>query len=488
MSTKKAATVRPDDTRQTIQLCVELLSSSLRRINPEDHDPNVVNALASCARCLTLHPQSPPLEPASKAMARLDKTVPPQRGQWSYLPFELLSRILRLRRAAERELPFPVYEDQDGDHPTVQPTAARDTYACSLYSDSKPFFDKLVGLRGLTLTSQDDCEYRTASYEILELLVCEIFPRLNFTSPLLTALDMGRYYGCRCGIVLDEENLAVCASTIARLRFLRVPEFFNLADPSFEEWDDDPLRSVNGMLGPALRCWAPDSCSPDDGIIAPSLPRLECIKFPTERVCDHVVSGTFMHKLISLQPPLRCVILQFTYLHSEDLLINLLAACSTIQELDLCDCDPITDRTLAALENHPPLRSLNLSYQSKITVPAIVSLLRARGSELRFLGLNWFGAAAFEVLASYAPKMQHITITECSRWERPSFSCENLQFLMGLVHACTRLETFPPVELKSIRGADGIVAFLKGLGVAYRAIDLFENWLAGSYWFAGVAS
>ncbi|RKO88235.1 hypothetical protein BDK51DRAFT_41468 [Blyttiomyces helicus] len=104
--------------------------------------------------------------------------------------------------------------------------------------------------------------------------------------------------------------------------------------------------------------------------------------------------------------------------------------------------------------NHPPLRYLNLAHQFNITVPAIVSLLRARGSDLGYFVLSWFGAAPFEATASHGQGIAHISIVIRSGLQQEvlpelPFTLDNIQFMRDIVGACTNIRV---IELEGLEG------------------------------------
>ncbi|RKO88685.1 hypothetical protein BDK51DRAFT_34863 [Blyttiomyces helicus] len=223
---------------------------------------------------------------------------------------------------------------------------------------------------------------------------------------MLTFLDLEYSELCPGGVTYDEE-LPEIARTIARLEFLRMPVL-----------TENACASVNAAIGPALWYWAPNSCRFSQYMTANSLPHLESLEFPEVPIFSPEPSPdrtrvitAFIYKLASLQPSLRRVVLSCSRLESETTFVALLAAFPSIQELDLSLCDPITDITLAALQEHPPLHCLSLEMLPKVTAPAITSFLRARGSKLSYLSANWLGGAPFEALASYAPVIEQIVIS-----------------------------------------------------------------------------
>ncbi|RKO88616.1 hypothetical protein BDK51DRAFT_52877 [Blyttiomyces helicus] len=512
---KQATTVDPSDPRQTMQLCADLISGLLRRTDPQD--PDLLNAHAACTRWLDsnslpkLVKQIPPHEHAPNSAATLPA---PQAGaRWSHVPVELLRRILRLRRAAGPK----------------RTTAARDMSACSLVcrtweptvsdvlwesvvvtSESQfidlvqasasssarlgrgreraggirflqfeslvhwrvpretcwRFWKKLRGLRGLKLTWPSKGVEGKADRlveRVLRPLLGDLLPGLNVNSPLLTALDVPTLNNWAVETIQDPAELTEVAGTISRLAFLRMPYL----DTS------NPHEILYAALGPALRFWAPDSCLGDAAeITATSLPHLECIEFPAPdgEIFDDQpgpsVSTAFMHKLASLQPPLRQVILRGSLLESEAILTTLLTACPTIQEIDLAGCEPISDKTLAALENHPPLYSLDLSYLSDLPTTCIASLLRARGSKLRFLGLPMSSVPA--LFASYAPSLEHIALSNPGS----DFPGGTMQLAKDIVGSCPRLKRFTKQELKTDPDFDRVRAFFYGLRVQ---CPLFES-------------
>ncbi|RKO85305.1 hypothetical protein BDK51DRAFT_48139 [Blyttiomyces helicus] len=296
------------------------------------------------------------------------------------------------------------------------------------------FFERLEGLRGLKVDGG------------LANLIGDILPGLNISSPLLAALDLDSEYG-----------------------FADFGDAFN----KFQNCAD--LAEIANTFS-RLHC--PDQQS------AASLPRLKCIRFPVYyEAVDPVVLTAFMHNLASLRHPLRRVIRTTSRLESEASLATLLAACPTIQQLDICDCASFTDKTLVVLENHPPLKYLELSYLCTITTPAITSLLRKRGSQLRFLALDWIHAPPLEAMASCIPKLEYLVIANDSYIVEPVLSWE---YVEDLVRAFPRLKAFAPERLVQGPDSERIQAFLDGLGFAHQAIDLLQDRLTDSRWYSGV--
>ncbi|RKO82823.1 hypothetical protein BDK51DRAFT_50581, partial [Blyttiomyces helicus] len=204
---------------------------------------------------------------------------------------------------------------------------------------------------------------------------------------------------------------------------------------------------LDAAIGPSLQFWAPDSCNIDTAVAmtVTSLPRLEHLEFPQVHDDDDdtdLISAAFMIKLVSSRPPLRIVNLNWSRLESESILTSLLSAWPTLQHLCLGECSPITDTTLAALSNDPPLHSLELLRQVELTSPAIASYLRARGSKLRRLDLHWSkepDALVLAALASHAPNIESIQISQGGE----DFTWGHTQFSEDLVRTCPRSSFIP---------------------------------------------
>ncbi|RKO92478.1 hypothetical protein BDK51DRAFT_40407 [Blyttiomyces helicus] len=405
-----------DGSTQTIQLCASL-TSFLRRATVETPDPNILNAFAACTEWLTLNglpapsaETSPCPEPdaAGMAMSALSLQDPKAPPRWARLPVEMFVNLafgsfcssFRLGLGTER--------------------AGRIRYLWFIPMErwrvGRPLhvrlFEKLEGLRALQLRFDD----------YLEALVADVLPRLNVSSPLLAALDFTTRYGLNSHRIDPVElfgnstNHKEIASTIGSLEFLRTP-------PKLSE-------VLSGSLLPDL--------GP-----AP-------------------VSAAFMIKLASLRPPLRRVRLGDSRLDSEASLAALLAACPTIRVLDLDGCD-LTDVTLAVLEKHSPLHTLNIYNQPAMTAPAVASFLLARGSELRFLTLDWLGSVAFAAIATHAPNIEHIVGCSDTNELAPAFTRENVQQAPRQAMAA---------------GTDRVRAFLAEPGLRHECVDPFDRKLA----------
>ncbi|RKO83679.1 hypothetical protein BDK51DRAFT_49762 [Blyttiomyces helicus] len=218
------------------------------------------------------------------------------------------------------------------------------------------FFERLQGLRGLKWDTFCGAE------------IADILPRLNVSSPLLVALDIESEENFP--IFKNAADVAEIASTFARLEpFVSSKRM---------------RRILFAAIGPALRFWGSERFPPAVDMTATSLPLLECVEFGTY----YEIKPDLMRKLESFQPSLR----------------------RTIQHLNLRDCNPITDATLSVLSNYPLLHCLEISSLPNITPNGITNFLRARGSELRFLNLDWVGPSPFAAIASYAQNMEHIVI------------------------------------------------------------------------------
>ncbi|RKO91815.1 hypothetical protein BDK51DRAFT_48380 [Blyttiomyces helicus] len=328
-----------------------------RRTNPQDHDPSLVNSHAARTRWLALNPlpqPTPPLEYDSDAAAESCTPVPLRRvprggGRWSHLPFKLVSRILRLCRTTERERSSPVGDrgcpPRNLDHcgarcVCLHPSVPR-VGACGVCGGLRVGGGHLrpdvrqPGVRQLLLVfparareeaggghrlpplcdawQMASCQppvralvrepARAAwapavlidegAYKVLKLLVANILPRLNGVSPQLVALELGVYYGSRFEAVLNDADFAT----------------------SLLGWNSSACRLEPRRTLAATRTLR-------------SAPRsVSGIDFPFGR---RTVSALFIRKLVSLQPPLRRVVLFGSYLESETLLADLLAACPTL--------------------------------------------------------------------------------------------------------------------------------------------------------------
>ncbi|RKO91833.1 hypothetical protein BDK51DRAFT_44106, partial [Blyttiomyces helicus] len=246
-----------------------------------------------------------------------------------------------------------------------------------------PFFEKLQGLRGLTLLKLFS--------ETAGALIKDILPLLYVTSPRLIMLN--KPYDDE--LLETDPILRDGVVQIARtLHKIRVPPH-----PS-TDLQYGPHKSRRGRPRP-------------QGLANNCLSRLECIEFPAAQRGTPNISINFIVKLASLQPPLRWVVLARSHLADELLLACLLHSYPTIEELDISGCKPVTDATLAILGNHPPLRSLNISALPKITVPEIVMLLLKRGSRLCLLVFDSPRSGKqklvmFAAIASNAPNLKHL--------------------------------------------------------------------------------
>ncbi|RKO91633.1 hypothetical protein BDK51DRAFT_52767 [Blyttiomyces helicus] len=275
-------------------------------------------------------------------------------------------------------------------------------------------------------------------------------PPAAVTSPLLTTLDMSMDRTCNIGRLLLCEDIPEIASAITRLEYLSIPQLTLTDNPYVMEPAPAPA------MGLALWFWAPNICCFADEMAESSLQRLECIEFPISPLNRPNVFKAFINKLASLRPPLRRVILAGSQLESE--------------------CEPITDVTLAVLETNPPLRRLDLTDQSQITSPALVSLLRTRGSQLRLLHVNWpipADTTVLKAVAHYAPNIEHIAIFGSYLDDKTinhSYTWESIQFLKDLAQACPRLKSFiwEATDVELTPDWDRIKAFLDGLGLEYR--------------------
>ncbi|RKO92479.1 hypothetical protein BDK51DRAFT_27906 [Blyttiomyces helicus] len=316
------------------------------------------------------------------------------------------------------------------------------------------FFETLSGLRALKLNVGDS----------LEPLVFHILPRLNVSSARLSALDIIRPLRPVGNYAHAEE----IASTLARLKFLRVPPMISIVLTA------RPLARLLATVGPNVRYLALDS-----DLAFPT----ECINF-----LAHFVSAAVMDLLASLRTPLRRVTLSVTSLESESSLAVLLTAITTIRELNLRVCQPLTDATLVVLEKHPPLHYLHIAFQPTMTASSIVSFLHARGSELRFLGLDWHGPAPFAAISSHARNIEHIPVSlGCldPNALAPASTRENVQFVKELVLACRACKRLRQCRRRG-GGADRVHAFLVESGLRHGYVDPFDDGMDHPGQFAGV--
>ncbi|RKO94187.1 hypothetical protein BDK51DRAFT_41985 [Blyttiomyces helicus] len=305
------------------------------------------------------------------------------------------------------------------------------------------------------------------------LLLVDIVRRLNVSSPGLIALDLTAYlhsYGTYA-------DLKEIASTIARLEFLSIP-------CQLSQLLSDNLLAATS---PALRSWVPE----DSSLIIlnePATSLSHLIEFSA-----FAVSASHMNKLAVLRPPLRRLNLFYAELGSESSLAALLAACPSIRELDLgyctCDGDALTDKTLTALADHPPLFNLNLAGHPPLTASAPASFLQAQGSDLCYLDFDWLGPAPFAAIATHAQNIHHIIITidnhSVTNGVVPAFDWEIVQFVKDLVLACPRLQTFAPRWATT----PDMRAFLAGCGLRHEGVadvNPFEESMYDAARFAGV--
>ncbi|RKO87854.1 hypothetical protein BDK51DRAFT_44502 [Blyttiomyces helicus] len=217
-------------------------------------------------------------------------------------------------------------------------------------------------------------------------------------------------------------------------------------------WETMTNLTSDALVGHELEFWTPARSAHD--ISATSLPHLKYLKFEERNVCweghsdNPDVRSSFVRKLASLQPPLLRVVLAWLMLESEDILATLLAACPTIQELDLLGCGcPITDATLAVLAIHPPLRSLGLVCLGDVTDAAIASFIYARGYNLRSLGFGVRGAVgqALNAVRSHALNIEALDNQKCSELfpTHPSqlaFTPGNVQMMTDLFGSGSRAD------------------------------------------------
>ncbi|RKO94150.1 hypothetical protein BDK51DRAFT_46857 [Blyttiomyces helicus] len=434
--------LRIEHTRRTNELCEDLRSSSLRRTSPEDGaDLGLIKAHAVCVQWRkrlkskrTATPNSVPLaDPNAVGIDAMAAPVqPPTRGRWTRIPVELLSHILRLRRVAE-------WLQQSSTGVAAAPAAVPHGVR------------RAVGVRGGLF----GCDVREAGVGEL-LLVLPAWGRQGVggrdpLSRFFLAREMG-------GRALFFEKLA--GLRVLKLWWPMCYQRMQLYDAARHVANAECLAMLQAIcatldagIGSALQFWAPDSGRAyfADCITATSLPRLEYIEFPYPRDLpprpeDQLISARFMHKLTSLPTSSP-------------------AACPTIEDLDLTTCKPITDYTLSLLEEYQPLHCLDISYQKRFTVLAVVSFFRARGSRLRFLGLPCFGAVSFAAPSCQSPDVGGLA----DRGGSPP---------------C--LHTFAPGWLGKYEGSDGARAYLDALGLAYRAFCPFNDAMTNSQKFAAV--
>ncbi|RKO88614.1 hypothetical protein BDK51DRAFT_47283 [Blyttiomyces helicus] len=420
------------DSRHTVELCANLISSSLQRTNPEAHDPNIVNALAACTRWLTLNGFP---APAAKTRPRdefdaagtdtraltLSPRAPGRVLRWSSLPFELVCRILHVHCAMERDRIWWRSTDDPDAATRTNADMVRDVYVYTLVC------------RGWEPAAS------SVLWESVKVTSDEMFVNLAF------------------GSFCSSFRLGQGMERAGSIRFLDFPELDSWRVPK-----------------PIYMCFFE------------KLQKLRRLKL--------VGSFAPLRKLVSLRPPLRRLTLCGTILECESVFTAILAACPTIRELDLGDCHPITDLTLAVLKKHPPLHCLDLSdrVDGEFTIPAIDSFLRARTSELRYLSLDWTGPAPFAAIASGARNVEHITVRNIYSGAHP-FTWDNTQFVRDLVRSCTRLKTviFDGLDLEDwlMLFPDGgrVQALLDELGVAGQDVYPFCGGLFEPLSFAGVA-
>ncbi|RKO91178.1 hypothetical protein BDK51DRAFT_51177 [Blyttiomyces helicus] len=451
----------PNDSAKTIQLYAHLLFSSLRRTHPEDQDPDIVNAHATCTRWLTLNPlpklipeSSPKVHDPGAAGTATSAPAPRASGagsRWPHLPVELLAH---LRRAVERKPPSPM-DDNEEDQRAIRITAARDMFACSLVCRA--------------WEPAASC----ALWEWIEVTSDRMFVSLAFAS-FCSSLRLGR--GTEAAAAIRYLHFASPARwNVHRLQSVNFCEKL------------EGLRGLQMSLRIRLDAFANEICEllvvdflPRANILSPNLTAVDLgsIKHYAEVFAlsdvDYVGIARAFRNLPCSDP--RFAVLCFRPpVDSENLLADLLVACPTIQDLDLSECEPITDRTLSVFAKHPHLHHLNVSYQHKITSLAMVSFLRARGSELRFLSCDWVVDPINAIV--FAPRLEHLTISLTFGFGGVDFHCR-LPNLM----ACPLLK-LTVKGLQSRESADRFRDTLWGVELPDEPVDPFSTRLTGVYRF-----
>ncbi|RKO83086.1 hypothetical protein BDK51DRAFT_50308 [Blyttiomyces helicus] len=239
-----------------------------------------------------------------------------------------------------------------------------------------------------------------------------------------------------------------------------------------------PIQHVSAAVGTQLRVWAPSSCRPVNELTATDLPNIHTIELRAlGRASDDSrvgVTGAFIAKPASLHPPLRRVFLGDCLLESEATIADLLAVFPTIDAFHLDDIYPLT---LAALERHPPLRHLDIRSYTGLSSASIVSYLRKRGGELRFLrceGISGVDNAVVDILSTHALRLEAVCFMDCPNIvpmsvsddgsETAAVTFQNIQFLALLARGCPQLKevSFGSFNVKTVDRR--VVPFLETLG------------------------
>ncbi|RKO84174.1 hypothetical protein BDK51DRAFT_34803 [Blyttiomyces helicus] len=248
---------------------------------------------------------------------------------------------------------------------------------CCLPSQSSlsTFCSKLSSLRGLEIhTLLHECQPASCSTIFAQL------PLLADACPSLIALsiDGSRHYECNPTLVNfverfsweDAEPVKVTRA-IGRLDFLRLADYF----------DCSSIWRATAAVGAPLQVWAAICPSYEMAMTSTELPNLHTVKLGWATI-------RFINALVSLCPPLRSLHLFEVSSLPETALHTLLSACLSIEELSLIDVGDMTwGNFLDALEQHSPLRSLDIRRNRNTPTDRIATFLHRCGGALRSLRL-----------------------------------------------------------------------------------------------------
>ncbi|RKO94538.1 hypothetical protein BDK51DRAFT_28600 [Blyttiomyces helicus] len=211
---------------------------------------------------------------------------------------------------------------------------------------------------------------------------------------------------------LDPGDRAIIAERIAQLRVLRVTPLRPGRDATRAL-----VANLNEDIGPSISHWAvsgkEDLSQLHEGAGA-ELRFLIVTNAPDSRHADSPsLPPGYLAQIGALAPALRCV--EFSDITTEDAdVLALLAACPSLDHIDLFGQDHLTDAVPNALQTHPPLVALGLGSTS-FSEPAVLALLRARGSALKRLdlrGADWASPRIVTALAAgAAPHLLAIFLT-----------------------------------------------------------------------------
>ncbi|RKO86975.1 hypothetical protein BDK51DRAFT_38317 [Blyttiomyces helicus] len=377
-----------------LQSVLNPLSSSLDGVPPDAQNPDLVKALAvifSPRSDGSAHPNTSsksPLEvagPDAGAVAALSLSVrPPAGGGWAHLPSAILKRILRRHRAREREEALRENFTKDGgDHHPYEFPASRPR-------THDIYYCTLVCRAWESAASAD-----VKNDDLLRFLIVDVVLGLNTNSPFLTVLDLQSSLSAVAQGHVGQEGSSEYRLNLGPSRVFPISETQDRNFLVLSRRRDQPL---------------------DPGLAA----------------SNRLPSGV---DLRNLAPKAR-----------EDL-IALLVVCPTIEDLDLCACSPITDKTLTVLEHSlPSLYRLDILFQSALTAPAVASLSAAHGRHLVFLCLDWPEAAdniAIKALATHAVNLEHPNLPNLTA----PFTIDTIKIAKELLLTCTHLRMFAPENL-----------------------------------------